>query len=148
VQTALLVLIVTIMTIPLVHVTFILFGAQLLAQVKRTALLSAHFSFLTLFPLFHAHGLDGAAWLAIGGLTAPLDEVYGGLLGGVLGAWLAAIPIPLDWDREWQKWPVTIVAGMYAGYLAGKVLGGTVLYGVRLARPAKAPTDAEKDKAT
>jgi hypothetical protein len=27
----------------------------------------------------------------------PIDEVYGGLLGTVLGAWLGAVPIPLDW---------------------------------------------------
>lgn len=26
-------------------------------------------------------------------------------------------------DREWQKWPVTIVTGVYIGYIAGKSLG-------------------------
>lgn len=29
----------------------------------------------------------------------------------------------IDWDREWQKWPVTIVTGAYAGYVLGKSLG-------------------------
>ena len=26
-------------------------------------------------------------------------------------------------DREWQKWPITIVTGAYAGYVVGKYLG-------------------------
>ena len=46
-----------------------------------------------------------------------------------MGAWAGAVPIPLDWDREWQKWPVTIVAGMYAGAVVGKVLGAHVVKG-------------------
>lgn len=28
-------------------------------------------------------------------------------------------------DREWQKWPVTILTGAYIGYLVGKSLGST-----------------------
>ena len=45
-------------------------------------------------------------------------------LGACVGAWIGAIPIPLDWDREWQKWPVTIICGLYAGAVIGKVAGG------------------------
>lgn len=65
---------------------------------------------------------------------APFDETFGGYVGALLGSWLGAIPIPLDWDREWQKWPVTIVAGLYAGYLSGKILGGSVLSGWRMVK--------------
>lgn len=53
-------------------------------------------------------------------------------LGGLVGGWLGAIPIPLDWDREWQKWPVTVVVGVYAGAMLGKVLGGLVVKGKRI----------------
>lgn len=70
--------------------------------------------------------------LAIAGAYAPLDEVFGGALGAVLGAWLGAVPIPLDWDREWQKWPVTIVVGLYMGYVLGSKGLGTVFYGKTL----------------
>ena len=35
-------------------------------------------------------------------------------------------------DREWQKWPVTIVTGAYIGYAVGKLLGGTLLKGKRI----------------
>ena len=35
-------------------------------------------------------------------------------------------------DREWQKWPITIVAGAYAGCVIGKVVGGYLLRGKRI----------------
>jgi hypothetical protein len=35
-------------------------------------------------------------------------------------------------DREWQKWPVTIVTGAYIGYAVGKLLGSTVLKGKKI----------------
>lgn len=46
---------------------------------------------------------------------------------------------PYEWtgltgnrDREWQKWPVTIVTGAYIGYAVGKLLGGTLLKGKKI----------------
>lgn len=65
-------------------------------------------------------------------MYSPLDEVFGGSLGALVGAWLGAVPIPLDWDREWQKWPVTVVTGAYLGYGVGKVVGGWVCKGKRV----------------
>lgn len=35
-------------------------------------------------------------------------------------------------DREWQKWPITILAGAYMGYAVGKLVGGTVLKGSKI----------------
>ena len=58
--------------------------------------------------------------------------MYGGVVGAFIGAWLGAVPIPLDWDREWQKWPITIVTGMYIGYVAGQLIGGWVVRGKRI----------------
>lgn len=37
----------------------------------------------------------------------------------MLGAWLGAFPIPLDWDRPWQVWPISCTYGAMAGYLLG-----------------------------
>ncbi|KAK7722141.1 Glycosylphosphatidylinositol (GPI) anchor assembly protein [Diaporthe eres] len=128
---ALLSLLLSLILAPLLHVTMILFGAPLLTHVSHTFLCAAHLSLLTAFPLFYSHGVDASTWAAVAGFKAPFDETFGGLLGGFLGAWLGAVPIPLDWDREWQKWPVTILAGIYAGYVLGRVLGGTVLFGKR-----------------
>ncbi|KAI3391763.1 hypothetical protein diail_6835 [Diaporthe ilicicola] len=128
---ALLSLLLSLILAPLLHVTMILFGAPLLTHVSHTFLCAAHLSLLTAFPLFYTHGVDAGSWAAVAGCRAPFDETFGGLLGGFLGAWLGAVPIPLDWDREWQKWPVTILSGIYAGYVVGRMLGGTVLFGKR-----------------
>lgn len=68
--------------------------------------------------------MDAQRWLEIASLHAPIDEVFGAAVGTLLGAWLGAVPIPLDWDREWQKWPVTVITGAYGGYVVGKLLGG------------------------
>ena len=86
-------------------------------------------SLLTTPGLFYTRGLRAESWRQIVSLAAPFDAVQGAAVGGVLGTWLGAIPIPLDWDREWQKWPVTVVAGAYVGSLVGKVGGGTLAWG-------------------
>lgn len=117
---------------PAVFALFVLFGAPLLDHVPHTILCSAHFALLGLFPIFYARGVDGEALVAVAGASAPLDETFGGLAGAVMGAWLGAVPIPLDWDRDWQRWPVTIVVGLYGGSLLGSWTSGALLYGKRL----------------
>uniref|UniRef100_A0A3B4F2L7 Phosphatidylinositol glycan anchor biosynthesis class F n=1 Tax=Pundamilia nyererei TaxID=303518 RepID=A0A3B4F2L7_9CICH len=39
----------------------------------------------------------------------------------LIGAWVGAFPIPLDWDRPWQVWPVSCSLGSLFGYLTGLV---------------------------
>lgn len=112
-----------------------LFGAPFLEQIAHTTLCAAHFALLGVFPVIYARGLDNQALVTVAGAAAPLDETFGGLLGAVAGAWLGAVPIPLDWDREWQKWPITIVVGIYAGSMVGSLVAGTLLFGKRLAGP-------------
>ncbi|KAJ6440283.1 phosphoethanolamine transferase PIGF [Purpureocillium lavendulum] len=131
-QSAVLSLVLAAIATPAVHMLFVLFGAPFLDHVPHTLLCAAHFSMLALFPTFYARGVDAQALVAVAGAAAPLDETFGALLGAVLGAWLGAVPIPLDWDRDWQRWPVTVVAGMYAGATLGTWAAGTVLYGRRL----------------
>lgn len=114
---------------PAVYILFILFGAPFLDHVSHTFLCAAHFSLLGVYPVFYARGVDAQAMLAVAGAYAPLDETFGGLLGALFGAWLGAVPIPLDWDREWQKWPVTIIVGLYLGHAVGSKLVGTLFYG-------------------
>ncbi|KAF9882189.1 GPI biosynthesis protein family Pig-F [Colletotrichum karsti] len=122
---------------PALHIVLVLFGAPFLTHVPHTLLCSANVALLSLFPLFYVHGVEASTWVSIASSAAPLDEAYGGLVGGLLGAWLGAVPIPLDWDREWQKWPVTILCGLYAGYILGKTVGGTLAFGKKMASSAK-----------
>ena len=47
----------------------------------------------------------------------PLGRsVFTYALGSVIGSWLGAFPIPLDWDRPWQAWPITCCLGAVAGH--------------------------------
>ena len=41
-------------------------------------------------------------------------------VGACVGAWFGAFPIPLDWDRPWQAWPITCAIGC--------VVGATIAY--------------------
>ncbi|EHK25551.1 uncharacterized protein TRIVIDRAFT_33055 [Trichoderma virens Gv29-8] len=141
--TAFLALVLATISTPVIHALFILFGAPFLDHVTHTFLCAAHFSLLGIFPVIYARGVDSQSLIAVAGLSAPLDETLGGLLGAVLGAWLGAVPIPLDWDRDWQRWPVTVVCGMYAGSCLGSWLSGVVFYGKRLGGPA---ASAAKDE--
>ncbi|KAH6636767.1 GPI biosynthesis protein family Pig-F-domain-containing protein [Chaetomium tenue] len=129
VATSLLSLVLSLLVSPFLYAAMILFGAPFLTHSAHTFLCAAHLAVLALFPLFFVHGVDGSAWAVVGSFGAPLDETFGGLLGGVVGAWLGAVPIPLDWDREWQRWPVTILCGLYGGYILGRVVGGTLVWG-------------------
>lgn len=48
--------------------------------------------------------------------------------GACVGAWFGALPIPLDWDRAWQKWPVSVVRGMTLGHLVGATMAIAYVY--------------------
>ncbi|XP_035841878.1 phosphatidylinositol-glycan biosynthesis class F protein isoform X2 [Helianthus annuus] len=39
--------------------------------------------------------------------------------GAVIGAWFGAWPMPLDWERTWQEWPICVTYGAIMGYLVG-----------------------------
>jgi len=110
----------------------ILFGSPLTTHFLHTLLLALHMALLTTPQLFYVHGLEAPRWLCVASLQLPLDEVYGMSLGACFGAWFGAVPIPLDWDREWQRWPVTIVVGLYLGAVVGKLAGGWLLKGVKI----------------
>ncbi|KAA8912452.1 GPI biosynthesis protein Pig-F [Sphaerosporella brunnea] len=105
------------------YALLILFGAPATTHVVETVATAAHVALLAVLPLVYAIGVDGMKWRDVVALRGDVEEAFLGALGACLGAWLGAVPIPLDWDREWQKWPITIIAGAYAGYLLGKTAG-------------------------
>ncbi|OAX77713.1 hypothetical protein ACJ72_07984 [Emergomyces africanus] len=83
--------------------------------------------------LIYVHGTDGAVWQEIWGISRAIDSVWGATVGVGLGAWFGAVPIPLDWDRPWQTYPITIITGAYIGYVLGCMIGRTpLLYGKRI----------------
>lgn len=132
-QTAVISLLLALILTPVLHILLVLFGAPFLTHVPHTFLCCAHIALLAIYPIFYVRGSDPVPLQAVLGISAPFDRTFGGFLGTVIGAWLGAVPIPLDWDREWQKWPVTIVVGAYVGYIVGSQLLGTVFFGKRWA---------------
>ena len=82
---------------PVLAIILVLFGAPLTTHHLHTILCAAHISLLATLPLVYVHGVDGRTWREIVSLLLPIDEVLGGMLGAVVGAWLGAVPIPLDW---------------------------------------------------
>lgn len=125
-------LLLSILSVPVLAGLQVLFGAPVTTHIPQTLLSSSHLAFLAVFPLVYVHGSDGERWREIVSVYSLIDEVFGAALGCFLGAWLGAVPIPLDWDREWQKWPVTIVTGAYMGYVVGKLAGTWLFIGKRI----------------
>ncbi|RKF72262.1 Glycosylphosphatidylinositol anchor biosynthesis protein 11 [Golovinomyces cichoracearum] len=132
IKTIFLALILASFAVPFLVVVQILFGAPLTTHLLHTILSSTHLSLLSLFPLIYVYGINTAKWKEIISIRCPIDEVFGGTLGTFVGGWLGAIPIPLDWDRDWQKWPITIVTGMYMGHIVGILLGRWILKGKKV----------------
>ncbi|KAI9664893.1 MAG: Glycosylphosphatidylinositol (GPI) anchor assembly protein [Bathelium mastoideum] len=117
---------------PVIAITLVLLGAPFTTHQAQTLLCAAHMSLLITAPLVYVRGVDAKIWQEIAALQVPLDEVFGSALGTLIGAWLGAVPIPLDWDREWQKWPVTIVTGAYLGCVVGKLACTYLFKGSRI----------------
>lgn len=107
-------------------VALLLFGAPIGSYTERTYQLAIHLALTTTYPLLCTYRLSDtdfkSCWSNL--LTFQVDkfyknQVYAMAVGGVVGCWLGVIPIPLDWDRPWQVWPVTLLAGTYLGTFVG-----------------------------
>lgn len=70
-------------------------------------------SMLCFFPIFYVHGVDRTVWTEVTSAWLAFDEVWGATVGCVVGAWLGAVPIPLDW---WVS-PELLVGRNMAGAL-------------------------------
>lgn len=118
---------------PVLSLLLVLFGAPFTTHTAHTVLCAAHISLLTVTPLVYVHGVDGQVWKQVWAFARPADAVWGGSLGACVGAWLGAVPIPLDWDRPWQAYPITILTGAYLGFAVGQLVGRSpLLYGKKV----------------
>lgn len=100
--------------------------------LPHTLVLAVHVSLLAFLPIFYAHGVSSAAWRDVIAAWLPFDEagVWPGSIGCMVGGWVGAIPIALDWDREWQKWPCTVLWGAVFGWAIGRSLTGVLRLGL------------------
>ncbi|KAF8665035.1 hypothetical protein AX16_000647 [Volvariella volvacea WC 439] len=123
------------------HIALVLFGAPLLLHAFRTYTLALLVSFLVVFPPAYALGVPSfqsdalslvrrITWVRLFAefsVRTPIERalVYPAI-GTVVGCWLGAIPIALDWDRPWQGWPLTPTFGGIAGYIMASLYALTV----------------------
>lgn len=108
------------------YITSVLLGAPFLSNFEETIMFSLHLTVLSVFPVFLHFEVNNFAILLDLLTEPPKDTVQNMVVFQMqmtlLGAWLGAVPIPLDWDREWQIWPTTCVLGSLCGFYASNVI--------------------------
>ncbi|CAN1170846.1 Phosphatidylinositol-glycan biosynthesis class F protein [Linum perenne] len=76
-------------------------------------------------PVASVYGSSWADWQRLLACTKPIGSLEYMLCipahGAVIGAWLGAWPMPLDWERPWQEWPICVTYGSLVGYVVGMV---------------------------
>ncbi|KAJ7130358.1 GPI biosynthesis protein family Pig-F-domain-containing protein [Mycena epipterygia] len=118
------------------HVILILFGAPFASHVWQTYLLALLISVLAVLPPAYTLGspllssesdsvMTWMTWVRLFAEFSARTPVERAMLypavGTIVGCWLGAIPIALDWDRPWQAWPLTPALGAVVGYILASV---------------------------
>uniref|UniRef100_A0A1L8D9C0 Putative conserved plasma membrane protein n=1 Tax=Nyssomyia neivai TaxID=330878 RepID=A0A1L8D9C0_9DIPT len=104
-------------------------GAPATEHHEETLTLASVLTILTVLPLTVFLGPSGClqyiwteSFVESGGNKA--NNSYMELLtisaaGAIFGAWSASIVAPLDWDRQWQVYPIPNIVGALLGYALG-----------------------------
>ena len=107
------------------HVICILFGAALTKYVQETATWSLLVASIIAIPNVCVFGSNLEPWYRViicGKFSNQIEQfLYFQALGVVVGSWASAAVIPLDWDRDWQVWPIPCVMGCLLGYVGAVV---------------------------
>ncbi|KAF7329665.1 hypothetical protein MKEN_00229600 [Mycena kentingensis (nom. inval.)] len=121
----------TVIASSLFFFVLVLMGAPLTSHLAQTYLLSLLLALLTTYVPTYTFGspLSGSiARLTYTRLFADLSSrtpveraILYPSVGTVIGSWIGAIPIALDWDRPWQAWPLTPATGAIAGYILASI---------------------------
>ncbi|KAG8950969.1 hypothetical protein FRC00_007470 [Tulasnella sp. 408] len=131
----------TALSIPIFHLFIVLFGAPLTSHIPKTLLLSTLLSLLTVYPSTYALGLPSLTSTSSAAQAERLQFVrlfselftrthveralVFPVIGTVVGCWLGAFVLPLDWDRPWQAWPLVPAYGSIFGYVVGSLVSVT-----------------------
>ncbi|RCK58789.1 Glycosylphosphatidylinositol anchor biosynthesis protein 11 [Candida viswanathii] len=115
-----------VLAVPL-FVAIVLMGAPVYKYSLKTLYLSLHLSLLIFSPLIVLYNLDLNQFKKLFNEDSLYRTIFHHtILSLVLltlgGCWLGVIPIPLDWDRPWQQWPITLLVGAYLGGIIGGLL--------------------------
>ena len=114
------------------HFLAVLMGAPVFDKTFETFQFSFLVTVCGIFPSLCCLGLNKKAWSQVHFLHKYNDELE--FLSGtlamttIIGAWLGAFVIPLDWDRPWQIWPRSCVISSIAGYFLGLIISTVRLH--------------------
>lgn len=116
----------------LFHGIIVLYGAPLVESVGETFLFAVLLSSFTTSRCLCILGPNFHAWIRVfskdGAMSMWDHSLQITTLCSIVGAWLGAFPIPLDWDRPWQVWPVSCSLGATFGYVSGLLLAPFWIY--------------------
>ncbi|KAG9449064.1 hypothetical protein H6P81_009029 [Aristolochia fimbriata] len=104
----------------------IILGAPVgLQYLTKTLNWSFLLSLFTVVPSATVFGPSWRDWQHLFGnlkITGNVDHMVSlPAHGAVIGAWFGAWPMPLDWERPWQEWPICVSYGAITGYLLGVI---------------------------
>ncbi|BFZ07155.1 hypothetical protein BsWGS_10194 [Bradybaena similaris] len=113
------------------HAIAVCFGAPLVKSATETFHFAMLLTVLVCLPFCLLSGPSIESWFEVfiekSSHIGLETVVYFTSMGALLGSWLGAIPIPLDWDRPWQEWPISCVVGAVGGYSLGLLLSAVYL---------------------
>ncbi|XP_067844892.1 phosphatidylinositol-glycan biosynthesis class F protein isoform X1 [Heptranchias perlo] len=108
------------------HGVIVLYGAPLLVSFMETFLFAVLLSTFTTLRCLCMLGPNVQAWLRVfsknGAMSIWDTSLQMTTICSLFGAWLGAIPIPLDWDRPWQVWPISCTLGATLGFTISLVI--------------------------
>jgi phosphatidylinositol glycan class F len=118
---------VILLSVLVLHVGIILFGAPVIESTQETFHLSSLLACASVLPCVCVIGPSFDSWLTVWTSHSKSQDYareYASLLTAIcsiIGTWIGAFPIPLDWDRDWQVWPISCLVGTLLGHCVGLI---------------------------
>lgn len=113
--------------IGIIYLVCILMGAPLLTDIVRTFFFSIYIVLIGFTPIIinlkgNLKDIYDCVFQNELFMSRKIFFIRNLVWGTMVGAWLGAIPIPLDWDRWWQEWPITCLISSTLGALCSIVI--------------------------
>jgi len=116
----------TVLTMCVAYVFSVLFGAPIVTKQEQTFVFSVLITAVIITPTAVQLGTNIVPLLLTDCLETEIVstvEMYekNNFRATVLGAFIGSVVIPLDWDADWQRWPIPCSIGLLGGHLLANV---------------------------
>lgn len=101
----------------------VILGASVFSEHYETFFFSLLMTILTALPCVLHVNLENVStlFLSVFEGTDLHPYYFWNIRFTILGSWLGAVIIPLDWDRPYQKWPIPCCIGALCGCYVGNI---------------------------